>query len=197
MLTSSADGDWPAETRQTCWKTSVRIAPLHPGRSTFISVFPPTLIYPPAVACSRLQVLGTSWCEHHSSLMPPSSSPPHYASVIGSPVASSSSLGHDALQHSNASAYTLATIPRPASSSSPRSLSPVSVRSHGSDRSPLLRSDESESSTYGATMPMSPNANISSRKILLNAGIKMAVLFVVSTLVLGGTLWLALPPLEE
>ena len=170
----------------------------------FISVFPPALIYPPAVARSVLllvalvlDVLGTSWCEHHSSLMPPSSSPPHYASVIGSPVASSSSLGHDALQHSNASAYTLATIPRPASSSSPRSLSPVSVRSHGSDRSPLLRSDESGSSAYGATMPMSPNANISSRRILLNAGIKMAVLFVVSTLILGGTLWLALPPLEE
>ncbi|KAL5526757.1 hypothetical protein ACEPAF_8482 [Sanghuangporus sanghuang] len=126
----------------------------------------------------------------------PSSSPPHYTSVIGSPVASSSTLGHNALQHSNASAYTLATIPRPGPSS-PRSLSPVSVRSHSSDRSPLLRSDASGSSTYGATMPMSPNSNISSRRILFNAGIKMSALFVVSTLVIGGTLWLALPPLEE
>ncbi|KAL5525966.1 hypothetical protein ACEPAG_7304 [Sanghuangporus baumii] len=127
----------------------------------------------------------------------PSSSPPHYASVIGSPVASSSTLGQNVLQHSNASAYTLATIPRPGSSS-PRSLSPVSVRSHSSsDRSPLLRSDASGSSTYGATMPMSPNSNISSRRILLNAGIKMSALFIISTLVLGGTLWLALPPLEE
>ena len=46
-------------------------------------------------------------------------------------------------------------------------------------------------------MPMSPNLNVSSRKILLNASMKMAALFIVSTLVLGGTLWLALPPLEE
>jgi len=35
------------------------------------------------------------------------------------------------------------------------------------------------------------------RRRLINAGLKMAVLFVVSTIVLAGTLWLALPTLDE
>jgi hypothetical protein len=33
--------------------------------------------------------------------------------------------------------------------------------------------------------------------MVLNAALKMAVVFLVSTLVLGGTLWFALPTLEE
>ncbi|EJD06614.1 uncharacterized protein FOMMEDRAFT_144586 [Fomitiporia mediterranea MF3/22] len=103
----------------------------------------------------------------------PNSSPPHYSSIVGSPVGTPDLPGQSALPPSNASAYTLATIPHA-----------------GSDAS-------SSNASYGATMPMSPNSNISSRRILLNAGIKMAALFVISTLLLGGTLWLALPPLEE
>ncbi|PAV16531.1 oxalate transporter [Pyrrhoderma noxium] len=100
-----------------------------------------------------------------------SPSPPHYASVVGSASGSASSSG--ILQHPNAngSQYTLATL---------NNLYPT-VSSHN----------------YGATMPMSPNGNISSRRILLNACVKMAALFIVSTVLLGGTLWLALPPLES
>ncbi|KAH8117813.1 hypothetical protein DFH11DRAFT_1504137 [Phellopilus nigrolimitatus] len=124
----------------------------------------------------------------------PSSSPPHYSSVIGSPVGISASSDHTT-QHSNASAYTLATIPRPGSST-PRSLSPASLRSNDTDRSPLLGLN-TPSSSYGTGPPSSPGGNVSSRKLLLNAGMKMAVLFIISTVVLGGTLWLALPTLEE
>ena len=130
-----------------------------------------------------------------------SPSPPHYASVVGSASGSASSSG--ILQHPNAngSQYTLATLNNlckgPASLSS-RSASPNSRRSTDSDREPLLRVDPTVSShNYGATMPMSPNGNISSRRILLNACVKMAALFIVSTALLGGTLWLALPPLES
>ncbi|THH07057.1 hypothetical protein EW145_g3635 [Phellinidium pouzarii] len=123
----------------------------------------------------------------------PSSSPPHYASVVGMPVGYPSS-SVETTQPSNASAYTLDTIAH-AGPSTPRSLSPVSLRSNDSDRSPLLNSSPA-SFAYGATMSLR-GGNVSSRKILLNAGVKMAMLFVISTLFLGGTLWLALPTLEE
>jgi hypothetical protein len=33
--------------------------------------------------------------------------------------------------------------------------------------------------------------------MILNAALKMAAVFIVSTLVLGGTLWFALPTLEQ
>ena len=59
-------------------------------------------------------------------------------------------------------------------------------------RTSLLSHHSSEPS-YGATGPSQP----SSRKLLWNATLKMAVIFTVSTIVLGGTLWLALPTLEE
>ncbi|KAJ3509887.1 hypothetical protein NLJ89_g4982 [Agrocybe chaxingu] len=49
---------------------------------------------------------------------------------------------------------------------------------------------------YGATVPRSPGVP-SSRRIILNATLKMACIFIVSTALLGGTLWLALPKLEE
>lgn len=61
------------------------------------------------------------------------------------------------------------------------------------DRSPLLAPD---TPNYGATIPRSPGVP-SSARIIFNATLKMAVLFVISTALLGGTLWLALPTLEE
>lgn len=53
--------------------------------------------------------------------------------------------------------------------------------------------------TYGATAePRSPTAPApNSRKLLFNAALKMSTIFVVSTIVLGGTLYFALPTLEE
>lgn len=60
------------------------------------------------------------------------------------------------------------------------------------DRSPLLAP---ETPRYGATFPRSPTVP-SSGRIIFNATLKMACIFAVSTLFLGGTLWLALPTLE-
>ena len=57
-------------------------------------------------------------------------------------------------------------------------------------RTALLSSTDN---SYGTTEPARP----SSRRILMNATLKMAVIFIVSTAFLGATLWLALPTLDE
>lgn len=112
-------------------------------------------------------------------------SPPQY-SVVVAPVVLVDT------QHSNASAYTLETIPvdNTYAPSLPTSLD---------DHEPLLGSNSSTSSSYGA-VPLSPSASSeasrSSRKVMINAGLKMSALFIISTAILGGTLWLALPTLE-
>ncbi|KAF7789705.1 hypothetical protein EIP86_000651 [Pleurotus ostreatoroseus] len=77
----------------------------------------------------------------------------------------------------NRSSYSLATVhddPSPSQSTA------------------LLASARADRS-YGTASPAQP----SSRRILMNATLKMAVIFIVSTAVLGVTLWLALPTLEE
>ncbi|KAH9958559.1 hypothetical protein BC827DRAFT_1261240 [Russula dissimulans] len=73
--------------------------------------------------------------------------------------------------HSNESAYTLATVQLEESSS-------------------LL---SSESASYGTT-PVHPPHH--ARKVIFNATLKMAVIFLLSCIVLGGTLWISLPTLE-
>ena len=89
--------------------------------------------------------------------------------------------------HSNPSTYTLATLHAP--------ISPQSVTY--SDRSDLLSpAVVATTPIYGATFPRSPTVP-SSRRMILNAALKMAAVFIVSTLVLGGTLWFALPTLEQ
>ncbi|KAF8622550.1 hypothetical protein AX15_006903 [Amanita polypyramis BW_CC] len=60
------------------------------------------------------------------------------------------------------------------------------------DRAPLITP---LTPAYGATL-RSP-ARPSSRKIIFNATLKMALIFVLSSILLGGTLWLALPTLDE
>ncbi|KAF9814421.1 hypothetical protein IEO21_05085 [Rhodonia placenta] len=77
----------------------------------------------------------------------------------------------------NRSAYSLATVHDPSSPTA---------------RTSLL-THQSDESTYGTTPPAGP----SNRRILLNATFKMAAIFVLSTAFLGGTLWLALPSLDE
>jgi hypothetical protein len=83
------------------------------------------------------------------------------------------------LNHSNtrnASSYTLHTV------------------ADSSDAEPLL---SPSTPSYGATFPHPPAQRTSSKKLIFNATLKMAAIFAVSTVVLGGTLWLALPTLEE
>ncbi|KAI0774989.1 oxalate transporter [Trametes elegans] len=59
-------------------------------------------------------------------------------------------------------------------------------------RTSLLSANSSDEN-YGAAQPSQP----SSRRLLWNATLKMGAIFFVSTVLLGGTLWLALPTLEE
>ena len=61
------------------------------------------------------------------------------------------------------------------------------------DRSSLLSPSTPD---YGATFPRSPSIP-SSRRIIFNAMLKMACIFLLSTVALGGTLWLALPTLDQ
>ncbi|KIM84401.1 hypothetical protein PILCRDRAFT_96961 [Piloderma croceum F 1598] len=85
--------------------------------------------------------------------------------------------------HSNSSAYTLATV-------------------HDDDEpthsptTPLL-TPAPNSASYGATFPRSPGVPPNSRKLIVNAALKMSSIFIISTLLLGGTLWIALPTLDD
>ena len=72
------------------------------------------------------------------------------------------------------------------------SLATVRGSSPPSSTTSLLHS-MSDSESYGTARPTRP----SSRRILFNATLKMAAIFTVSTVLLGGTLWLALPTLDE
>ncbi|KAG6877510.1 hypothetical protein C0993_006459 [Termitomyces sp. T159_Od127] len=84
-------------------------------------------------------------------------------------------LGFVSTHHPNHSTYTLDTV-------------------NNDDRSPLLTP---ATPSYGtANYPHSPSRP-SSRRVILNATLKMAAIFVVSSLFLGLSLWLALPTLEE
>ncbi|KAJ7573923.1 hypothetical protein C8J56DRAFT_803763 [Mycena floridula] len=79
------------------------------------------------------------------------------------------------LSRSNASVYTLNTV-------------------RGDDEHAPLVTPLTPS--YGSTALRSPNTRPSSAKLIWNATLKMAAIFVISSVLLGGTLWLALPTLE-
>jgi hypothetical protein len=55
--------------------------------------------------------------------------------------------------------------------------------------------DSNPGPSYGATPPSQRPP--SSGRVVFNAMLKMACLFIISTALLGGTLWLALPTLDE
>ncbi|KAF9256358.1 hypothetical protein L218DRAFT_1007479 [Marasmius fiardii PR-910] len=78
------------------------------------------------------------------------------------------------LNHPNSSVYTLDTV-------------------HYDDHAPLLTP---QTPSYGVVAPRSPTRP-SSRKLVFNATLKMLCIFLVSSLLLGGILWAALPTLEE
>jgi hypothetical protein len=80
--------------------------------------------------------------------------------------------------HANESAYTLATV------------------QHENDESSSLLSTSSSqlsSMSYGTTPIHPPHQT---RRVIFNATLKMAVIFFVSCLFLGGILWVALPTLD-
>ncbi|KAJ3983210.1 hypothetical protein F5890DRAFT_1414173 [Lentinula detonsa] len=92
-----------------------------------------------------------------------------------------SSLNLNLNRTANASVYTLATV---------NDLNNSESSVHVPLLTPLTPS-------YGSTMPRSPGTTRSSKKLILNATLKMAAIFTISTAILGTTLWLALPTLEE
>lgn len=83
-------------------------------------------------------------------------------------------------RHPNASVYTLDTVAHVDSD----------TESH-SDTAPLLAPS---TPSYGTAIT---TPRPSSRKVIFNATLKMACIFTISTIFLGGVLWLALPTLEE
>ncbi|KAF4614005.1 hypothetical protein D9613_007702 [Agrocybe pediades] len=93
-----------------------------------------------------------------------------------------------------------ATTQTAQSNSSIYTLEPIAYRDDDhddprSDQSPLL---SPSTPNYGATFPRSPGAtSTSSTRVIFNATLKMACIFALSTLLLGGILWAALPTLDE
>lgn len=83
--------------------------------------------------------------------------------------------------HTNESAYTLATV----------------QHDHESDESSSLLSTSSQHSStsiaYGTTPIHTPRQ---ARVVIFNAALKMALIFFASCILLGGTLWVALPTLD-
>jgi len=91
------------------------------------------------------------------------------------------------MHHQNESAYTLATV----------HTDEPELFEFADDRAHLLALDSDSGSVYGATPAQSHAPHTSSPKLLLKAAIRMAAVFVLSTILLGGTLWLTLPTLDE
>ncbi|KAG2145249.1 hypothetical protein DEU56DRAFT_789647 [Suillus clintonianus] len=91
------------------------------------------------------------------------------------------------MHHQNASAYTLATV-HP---------DDPEIMEFADDTAPLLAPDSDTGSTYGATPAHLQAPHTSSPRLLLKAAIRMAAVFILSTILLGGTLWLTLPTLDE
>jgi hypothetical protein len=96
---------------------------------------------------------------------------------------------------------TLSTMERPQSalyptacSASVYTMNTLEYRDNdtNSDRSYLVAA---ETPSYGATFPRSP-CFPPSAKVIFNATLKMALIFVISTILLGGVLWLALPTVD-
>jgi hypothetical protein len=80
-------------------------------------------------------------------------------------------------QHPNSSTYTLETV------------------QNVDARTPLIATDDAN---YGAAeVSETGHRQRGTKRILFQATLKMAAIFVVSTAILGGTLWLALPTLDE
>ncbi|KAG2046686.1 hypothetical protein BDR06DRAFT_1000504 [Suillus hirtellus] len=92
-----------------------------------------------------------------------------------------------AMHHQNVSAYTLTTV-HP---------DDPGIMEFADDRAPLLAPESETGSLYGATPAHLQASHASSPRLLLKAAIRMAAVFILSTILLGGTLWLTLPTLDE
>jgi len=62
---------------------------------------------------------------------------------------------------------------------------------------PPTPSSHASAPSYGSIPDSTRTPPSRSRDIVVRAGLKMALIFAISCVVLGGTLWLALPTLDE
>ncbi|KAH8977701.1 oxalate transporter [Lactarius hatsudake] len=84
-------------------------------------------------------------------------------------------------------------LPNISSERSAYTLATVQHDSESDESSSLLSTSSSTSIAYGTT-PMRPPHQ--TRRVIFNATLKMALIFVVSCIFLGGILWIALPTLD-
>ncbi|KAF8604661.1 hypothetical protein BDV93DRAFT_507576 [Ceratobasidium sp. AG-I] len=98
---------------------------------------------------------------------------------------------------SGASSYSLRTIPIISAQHSPTSPRLEELRDTSLNENTPLTSAPDNQRTYTGLAKYLPALDPNARKLVLVAGLKVLALFVVGSVVLGGTLWLALPTLEE
>ncbi|KAF8666687.1 SNARE associated Golgi protein [Rhizoctonia solani] len=94
------------------------------------------------------------------------------------------------------SLYSLRTIPvasAPHSPTSPR----LEELAHVSNETTSLLSASGNQRTYTGLAKYMPALDPDARKLVFRAGLKVLLLFVVGSILLGGTLWVALPTLDE
>ncbi|CAE6437108.1 unnamed protein product [Rhizoctonia solani] len=94
------------------------------------------------------------------------------------------------------SLYSLRTIPvasAPHSPTCPR----LEELSHGTNETTSLLSGSGNQRSYTGLAKYMPALDPDARKLVFRAGLKVLLLFIVGSILLGGTLWVALPTLEE
>ncbi|KAG8748164.1 hypothetical protein FRC10_008897 [Ceratobasidium sp. 414] len=96
-----------------------------------------------------------------------------------------------------ASLYSLRTIPMASAEHSPTSprleeLGPTTTN----ENTPLTAAPDNQR-TYTGLAKYLPALDPNARKLVFMAGLKVLALFIVGSVLLGGTLWVALPTLEE
>ncbi|KEP52659.1 SNARE associated protein [Rhizoctonia solani 123E] len=94
------------------------------------------------------------------------------------------------------SLYSLRTIPIASASHSPTSPR-LEELTHGSNETSSLLSGSGNQRSYTGLAKYMPALDPDARKLVFRAGLKVLLLFIVGSIVLGGTLWVALPTLDE
>ncbi|KAJ1307346.1 hypothetical protein OPQ81_001452 [Rhizoctonia solani] len=94
------------------------------------------------------------------------------------------------------SMYSLRTIPVASAPHSPTSPH-LEALVHGHNETTSLLSGSGNQRSYTGLAKYMPAIDPDARKLVFRAGLKVMLLFIVGSVVLGGTLWVALPTLEE
>ncbi|KAG8755535.1 hypothetical protein FRC12_010859 [Ceratobasidium sp. 428] len=96
-----------------------------------------------------------------------------------------------------ASSYSLRTIPMASAEHSPTSPRLEELRPIATNENTPLTAAPDNQRTYTGLAKYMPALDPNARKLVFMAGLKVLLLFIVGSILLGGTLWAALPTLEE